>query len=186
MVKPHQEPAGRTRRASREEFVQPQRSRSRWWLTALTSCALAVPLCLTSTSGAVPSGWTDPSLQVVGTPVASGSTVVMLTVSHAQTLELTAVDAVDGKVKWQRPFSASEVTPGVGFGPTVAAGIALEQLPAGGATDAAIYLEGVDVATGRVLWHGRDSTVLSDAPTACGNGRYFCVDAFSSVSATSL
>ena len=186
MSQPSQKTTEHDGRASREEFVQAQRCRSRWWLTVLVGCVLAMPLCLSSTSSAAPRGWIDTSLRVVGTPAAAGDTVVMLTVSHAQQLELTAVEATDGKVKWQRPFSPSEVTPGVGFGPAVSAGVALELLPAGGATDPAIYLEGVDVSTGRVLWHYPDSVVLSDAPTACGNGRYFCIDAFSSATATYL
>ena len=163
-----------------------QSGRSRWWLTALVSCALAVPLCFSSTSGAAPSGWTDTSLHVVATPVASGRTVVMLTVSHMEQLELTAVDAINGTVKWQRPFSVSEVTPGVGFGPALASGIVLEQSPAGSPTDAAIYLEGIEAATGRVLWRNPNAIVLSDAPTVCGSGRYFCVDVFTSASTTAL
>lgn len=100
-------------------------------------------------------GWAGGSLRVVGSPVAAHGVVVVIDVTSSHRLELSAVSPVDGSVLRSRPFSASEITPGVGFGPTVLAptvlgATVLALAPAKGPPDPRVTVEGVNVTTGEV------------------------------------
>ena len=130
-------------------------------------------------------GWHDGTLHVVGTPVAADGVVVALTVAH-RALELTAVRPADGAVLWTKPFSASGVTPGVGFGPVAVDGTVLDLAPASDASDPSVVLQGLDAATGAVEWSVPQFAVLPDAPEACPGGRLFCVPLFTNDTTTAL
>jgi outer membrane protein assembly factor BamB len=129
-------------------------------------------------------GWTDTSLHVVGSPVAADGTVAVLDVSPSRELQLSAVNPTSGEVIWNRPFSASEVTPGVAFGPTVLGDTVLELAPEAGSADPSVTVEGLNVATGKVMWSVPQPLVLSDAPATCGGE--FCVAVFDSETTSAL
>ncbi|MHB1585175.1 MAG: hypothetical protein ACYC0E_15640, partial [Acidimicrobiales bacterium] len=152
---------------------------------ATVALAAAVAGAVLTASGGAP-GWDDRSLQVVGTPASAQGVVVVLDVTAAHHLELTGVRAADGSILWHRPYSASEVTPGVGFGPVVSDGTVLDASPAGGPADPAVRVEGLAVRTGQPLWSLRPALVLSDAPTVCAGGRDICVAVWTSATTTAL
>jgi len=154
-------------------------------IVAVVAAAVVVAAVVVVT-GRAGSGWVDPSLHVVGSPVAADGVVVMLDVTARHRLELSAVDPADGSVAWRRPFSASEITPGVAFGPTVLGGTVLDLVPAASVSDPTVTVEGLDVLTGRVLWSVPQPLVLSDAPAVCGGATYFCLAAFTSDTSTAL
>lgn len=129
-------------------------------------------------------GWVDASLHVVGSPVAVDGAVLVLDVSAHHQLQLSAVDPAHGTVRWRRPFTASEITPGVAFAPTVLGDTVLELSPAGGSDDPATTVEGLDAASGRVMWSLPQPIVLTDAPAVCGGE--FCVATYLSATATGL
>ncbi|HEY7946293.1 MAG TPA: PQQ-binding-like beta-propeller repeat protein, partial [Acidimicrobiales bacterium] len=164
--------------------------RRRWPRRLLPVGALAVVVALVfggidiAPGGAT--GWTDPSLDVVGSPVVSGRNVLVVDVTSRHQLELSAVDASDGSIAWRRPFSASAITPGVSFEPVVLGATALVLSPTGRATDMSVVVKGVDVSTGRLLWSLPESLVVSDAPTVCSGGKDFCVATFISNTTTAL
>lgn len=156
-------------------------------MAAVAAVALAAAVAgavLTASGG--PSGWDDRSLHVVGTPVSADGVVVVLDVTAEHHLELTGVRATDGSTLWHRPYSASEVTPGVGFGPVVVDGTVLDAAPAGGPGDPAVRVEGLAVGTGRPTWSLRQPLVLSDAPTTCVHGRDVCLPAWTSATTSAL
>jgi len=136
--------------------------------------------------GGSSTGWTDTSLKVVGTPVATGGVVVVLDVTSQHRLELTGVDPVDGSIVWRRPFSASEITPGEAFGPTVFDDTVLDLKPPANADDPNVTIEGLDAATGSVLWSEPQPALLTDAPTVCTNDADFCLAVAASDTTTAL
>jgi hypothetical protein len=131
-------------------------------------------------------GWTDDSLHVVGSPIAADNTVLVMDVTRGHRLELSGVDPADGSIVWRHPFSASDITPGVAFGPTVLGNTVLALTPAGGPGDPAVTAQGLNVLTGKVLWSVPQPIVLSDAAAVCTGGQYFCLDAFLSSTTTGL
>jgi len=152
---------------------------------AAVALAAAVAGAVLIASAGAP-GWDDQSLHVVGSPVSDDGVVVVLDVTATHHLELTGVRATDGSTLWHRPYSASEVTPGVGFGPVVLDGTVLDAAPAGGLRDPAVRVEGLAVRTGRPDWTFRQPLVLSDAPTICTQVRDVCMAAWTSSTATAL
>ena len=132
------------------------------------------------------SGWSDSSLQVVGDPITSGGRVLLLNVSQSHALQLTAVNPVNGDVQWQLPFSASEITPGVAFGPTALGSTVIDLEPGGKPNDPAVRVEGVNILTGQVRWAVPQAVVLSDAPEICVGGRFFCITPYTSDTSSSL
>ncbi len=129
-------------------------------------------------------GWTDSSLRVVGSPVAADGVVLALDLTSNRQLQLTAIRPTNGATLWTRTFSASQITPGVAFGPTVLGDTVLELAPVGGSDDPSVTVEGLDAATGNVVWSVPQPLVLSDAPAVCGGD--FCIAAFSSDTTTAL
>ncbi|HXQ44615.1 MAG TPA: PQQ-binding-like beta-propeller repeat protein [Acidimicrobiales bacterium] len=132
------------------------------------------------------SGWTDPGLHVVGSPIAAGGMLIVLDVNSARHLELTAVDPADGSLVWRKAISASGITPGVAFGPTAIGGTVLGFAPARNPQDPSVTLQGIDATTGKVLWAEPQSLILSDAPAVCPGGQDFCVAGFASATTTAL
>jgi outer membrane protein assembly factor BamB len=132
-----------------------------------------------SFSGASQTGWSDGSLDVVGSPVAANGVVVLLNVTSRHQLELSAVNPSNGSTIWSHPFSVSGITPGVAFGPTVLDGTVLDLAPAQSSSDPTVTIKGVNVTTGRVRWSDPDA-ILSDAPAVCPGDQEFCVAAFDS------
>ena len=124
-------------------------------------------------------GWINSFLHVVGSPIAVDGEVLVLDVNANRQLELSAVNATDGAVVWNQPFSASEITPGVTFSPTVIGSTVLVLSPAG-SRDPNVKVEGVAVTTGKVDWSFPQPIALSDAPAMCGGGDYFCLAGFNS------
>jgi outer membrane protein assembly factor BamB len=128
----------------------------------IAACVVAIGLVVT---WPMAGPWTDPSLKVVGGPVADGGTVLVLSAGPNRQIDLSAIQGSDGAVLWQRPFSPSLVTPGVAFSPTVVGQVALDLVPAGGPDDPAVTAVGIDVGTGRRLWSLSQPLVVGDAPT---------------------
>ncbi len=148
-----------------------------------------VALCLvvvTSSGSGASGAWTDSSLHVVGSPVVAGRMVLVVDVTSRHQLELSAVDPASGSIAWRRPYSASEITPGVAFGPTVLGNTVLALTPEGGTDDPGVLVKGLDVSTGRVLWSVPQPLVLSDAPAVCAGGQSFCLATYISDTATGL
>ncbi len=154
-------------------------------LVGLAVVALVVGVVVAvSTEGG--SGWSDPALHVVGTPVAAGGMVIVLDVDAARHLELTAVNPADGTLVWSKALSASGITAGVAFGPTVLGNTVLGFAPARNPRDPDVTLQGIDATTGRIMWSEPQAVILSDAPAVCPGGRYFCVAGVASATTTAL
>jgi hypothetical protein len=137
-------------------------------------------------AGSNANGWSDQSLHVVGGPIISDGVAVVLNVSPNRELEITGVDPSDGSVMWSHPFSASQITPGVGFSPLAIGNTVLVLSPADGSSNPEVTVEGVDAATGNAMWTVPQPLVLSDAPVECASGRYFCFPAFATADTTAL
>jgi outer membrane protein assembly factor BamB len=149
-------------------------------LVALAPCL--VPSAATAAGGA----WRDRGLHVVGGPIVSGQTLVVIDVTAQRTLAISGVNPANGSVVWSHPYSASQMTPGVAFTPVAVGDVVLVVSPAGAATSPLTRLEGVDAATGRVRWRRPEQFVLPDAPVLCLGGTQFCVPFFVSARGTDL
>jgi PQQ-like domain len=130
-------------------------------------------------------GWTDATIDVVGSPVAAEGQVLVLNISGSHLLNLTAVNPATGVVSWERPFSASGITPGESFEPTVIGSTVIDLVP-DRAAEPAVTVEGIDVATGQHMWSLPGPLVVSDAPAVCVDGKSFCVPVFTSSTTTAL
>jgi len=125
------------------------------------------------------SGWTDGALEVVGGPVLAGGKVLVLVVTSSRRLQMDAVDPATGRVDWSVEFGVSEMPPAVAFSPVAIDGTALALVPAdGNPSDPAVVLKGVDISSGKVVWHEKQVPIVTGAPTTCVGGRDFCVAAF--------
>ena len=118
-------------------------------------------------------------MHVVGGPVAAGASVLVLVSAADTSVWLDAVDAKTGAVKWKLPEGFSEITAGVAATPLAYGGVALALVPASsGQNDGFLRAEGVDVASGAVLWQSQAPVLVADAPSTCPKplgGRGFCV-----------
>jgi outer membrane protein assembly factor BamB len=162
---------------------------SRDWMITSVLVALIAMCC--SAIGVVATwptqlGWSDSSLNVVGAPITADGQVLVLNTSSNRELELTAIDAASGAVRWQRPFSPSLITAGVAFGPTAIGSTVLDLIPAGAASDPSVIVEGINVADGAEVWELTEPVQLTDAPATCVGGRYFCIATFVSSTTTAL
>jgi hypothetical protein len=137
-------------------------------------------------AGSPANGWSDHSLHVVGGPIISGGTAIVLNVTTDHQLHITGVDPSDGSVRWSHPFSASQITPGVAFSPVAIGNTVLDLFPADGSRSPEVTVEGVDAATGDTMWTVSKPLVLSDAPVVCASGQYFCLPAFATATSTGL
>lgn len=160
-------------------------TRRTWVAVAVIGAVAIIAGGLTTLSGGGSSGWTDPSLHVVGSPVTVHGMVVVLDVRNHH-LELTGVKAADGSIVWHQPFSASAITPGVGFGPTVLDDTVVGLAPAGTSDDPSVTVEGIDPPTGKVIWTVPQPLVATDAPAVCSGGAYFCIAGPDSATTTAL
>jgi PQQ-like domain len=131
-------------------------------------------------------GWSNQSLHVVGGPIISDNVAVVLNVTAGHQLEITGIDPSDGSVIWSRPFSASQVTPGVTLSPVAIGNTVLGLSAADGSKNPEVTVEGLDAATGETIWTVPQPLVLSDAPAVCASGQYFCFPAFVSTTTTAL
>ena len=156
------------------------------WRARLGLLALCVAASIASatveigTQGAV-EGATDPSaktLDVVGGPIAVGSTAVVVSVDAAHTLHLDGVDPVSDVIVWQRPYSASAVTPGVTLTPASVGNTVADVVPAGKPADPAVMIGGVNATTGALEWELPGAVVLSDNPASCMNNQDFCITGY--------
>ena len=116
------------------------------------------------------SGW-----HVVSPPVDTGRSAVVITVDGSHSLQLTDFDPVSGQARWQVPYSASDVTPGVWLSPAVADGIVLDVAPTGKPANPVVSISGIDAATGTTAWSSGAGIVLSDNPAPCVGNHDFCL-----------
>ena len=114
------------------------------------------------------------SLHVVSEPVAAGNVVVVVNVTRAHTLELSAVDPVKQRVIWQLPYSSSDITPGVWPEPVVTDGVVIDLTPALGASDPDVAVEGVKAQSGSVAWRMPGDGIVDDVPLSCAK-HDFCL-----------
>jgi hypothetical protein len=165
------------------------RSRRRWGVRLIPVGAViavaVVALAVVALTSEGASGWTD-ALHVVGSPVAAGNAVLVLNVNADHQLELSGVNVADGTTTWTHPFSASEITPGVAFGPTVLDDTVLALTPAGSSDDPVVKAQGLDVTTGKVEWTVPQQLILTDAPVVCAGGQFFCLAVFLTPTTTGL
>jgi hypothetical protein len=171
----HQSEATRSRRPSRRVLIT---------IGIVILCILGLTGGFMITSGGNRPGWIDSSLRVVGSPVTADGVVVVLDVSANQQLQLAAINPKNGASLWTRAFSASEITAGVAFEPTALGNTVLDLAPAAGSDDPSVTVEGLDAATGNVMWSVPQRLVLSDAPAVCGGE--FCLAAYDSETTTAL
>jgi len=149
-------------------------------LGAISAVAMITPAIPAPPAGL---GWTDASLDVVGSPVTVGGVVVVLDVVKHQ-LELTAVRPSDGAPIWHHAYATSLITPGVAFAPTVIGTTVLALSPS--ATVGEVTIEGLDAASGSLEWSITSPILAADAPAVCAGGRDFCIAAYTQVQKTAL
>jgi outer membrane protein assembly factor BamB len=139
------------------------------FVTAMVAMlALAAGSSVTHAAGTgAASGWAAKGLRVVGGPVAASGQVLVLTQGPGRTVWLEALNAKTGRLQWKVAESFSDITAGVAAVPESAQRVVLALVPAGGAGAGAVTLEGLDVATGRVLWRSPQPTLVVDAPSTC-------------------
>lgn len=159
--------------------------RRRWVIVAAFVCVVVLVVGGLTTLTGKASGWTDPSLHVVGSPVTANGMVIVLDVRNHH-LELSGVNPGTGSVAWSQPFSASDITPGVAFGPTVLDGTVLGLAPAGTSDDPSVTVEGIYPVTGKILWSVPQPLVVTDAPAVCAGGAYFCIAGPDTATTTAL
>src|SRR5271170_4222131 len=88
------------------------------------------------------------SLDVVSAPLAVGSTAVVIGVDKNHALELDGIDPVTNLILWQRPYSASAVTPGVALVPAAIGDTVIDLVPVSKPSNPAVYVAGINAATG--------------------------------------
>jgi hypothetical protein len=109
--------------------------------------------------------------------VAAGGRVLVLVGGADRSVWLEAVDPSTGAVTWKVPEGFSEITAGVETTPLAHGGVALALVPSK-PDDGSVWLEGVDIATGRVSWRAQSALFVTDAPSTCPQplgARGFCL-----------
>jgi hypothetical protein len=149
----------------------------------LGSLTIGVSSLAASGSAAGPSA---SSLDVVGGPIAVGTTAVVISVSQAHTLVLSGVNPVSNTVLWQHPYSASLVTPGEYLSPAAAGNTVLDLAPAGKPSNPLITISGIDASTGAKEWQLPATFEASDNPAVCASGQDFCVVGYNTDGSTDL
>jgi hypothetical protein len=115
------------------------------------------------------------ALHLVGGPVASDGRLLVINVTASRSLQLSAIDPATETVVWQRPYSASGITPGEPFPPSVFGDIAIDFSPTPDTTSVTGQILGIDIANGAVAWTHSGTGVAGDAPVACGGPNTFCL-----------
>jgi len=126
------------------------------------------------------------SLDVVSAPLAVGSTAVVISVDKNHALELDGIDPVTNLILWQRPYSASAVTPGVALVPAAIGDTVIDLVPVSKPSNPAVYVAGINAATGSIEWQGSADVVLSDNPASCAGNQDFCLAGYNPDGSTSL
>jgi hypothetical protein len=101
-------------------------------------------------------------------------------------LHLDGVDPVNDTVLWQRPYSASAITPGVALTPAADGTTVADVIPAGNPTIPAVTIDGIDAATGSVEWHLPGAFIMSDNPAPCLADQDFCIPAYTTDGSSQL
>jgi PQQ-like domain len=137
-------------------------------------------LVVPSTAGATGASesWRNSSIDVVGGPVLANGIAIVDDVTSGHELEQTAIQPSDGSALWHQPFSASLITPGVSFYPVAIGKIVLSLTP--GATAPSVRIQGLNAATGRVVWSEPGLNLVTDPPQVCNGGLLFCFPVVSS------
>jgi hypothetical protein len=157
----------------------------------LIACATVVAAAISSLVVGVESqpaeaAFSVGSLDVVGGPIAVGSTAVIISVNSDHDLFISDIDPVNDKVLWQRPYSASDVTPGVALAPVAIGNTVLDLSPADEPDNPIVRISGISATTGSVLWQLPGTFDISDNPAACASNQAFCVTAYNAADATTL
>jgi hypothetical protein len=147
-------------------------------LGALASLSMFGLLGVNETAGAV-SVVSATSLEIVAGPVAAGDLAVVVAVDKKGTLSLDAVNPQSDSVEWSRPYSSSEVTPGVPLTPVVSGNTVIDVVPAGKPSDPMVKLAGLNAATGATEWELSTPLTIPDDPDSCGGGADVCVPDYS-------
>ena len=126
------------------------------------------------------------SLDVVSTPIAVGSTAVVISVDRSRSLHLDGIDTVTDSISWQHPYSASAVTPGVPLAPAAIGDTVIDVVPFAQPSNPAVRVVGINAVTGSIAWQGFSGTVLSDNPAVCAENQDFCLTGYNSDGSTSL
>lgn len=158
-------------------------------LLALCATVIFASLSLGVGTGSQPVGAaasSEGSLDVVGGPIAVGSLAVVISVNSAHDLLISAIDPVSHAMVWQRPYSASDVTPGVALTPVAIGNTVLDIAPVGKPGNPIVTISGISGTTGSVLWKLPGSFDVSDNPSACGSTQAFCINAYTTGNATAL
>jgi hypothetical protein len=132
-----------------------------------------------------PSGPPMQSLEILGGPVVAGGKILVVNVTSSKELRLSAIDPSSHDVVWSRPFSASDITGGQSFPPDTSGNIVIDLRPTGAADNSSVSVEGLDIATGNVVWTYKEVGTALDAPAPCGPAGAFCLS-WSSASTTGL
>jgi hypothetical protein len=150
-------------------------------LIASTTTAVGI-----QNSAEAASAHSSKSLDVVSAPIAVGSTAVVVSVDRSHTLHLNGIDPVTNSILWQRPYSASAVTPGVALAPAAIGDTVIDLVPLSKPSNPAVYVAGINAATGSVEWQGSAGVVLSDNPASCASNQDFCLTGYNPDGSTSL
>ena len=126
------------------------------------------------------------SLDVVSTPIAVGSTAVIISVDRSHALHLDGIDPVTNSILWQRPYSTSAVTPGVALAPAAIGDTVLDLVPVSKPSNPAVYVAAIDATTGSIEWQESTGVVLSDNPASCASNQDFCLAGYNPDGSTSL
>jgi outer membrane protein assembly factor BamB len=152
-------------------------------LRILAFCALlgllpaVVLIASLPASGSVPPT-SGRSLDVVGGPVAAGPDVVVVSVDRSHTLHLDGLNPVTDTVLWQHPYAASAITPGIALTPAAAGTMVADIVPAANSAIPSVTVDGVNAATGAIVWKLAMQFIVSDNPASCVGGQDFCLPAY--------
>lgn len=152
-----------------------------------TTAPTTVPKAASVVPALAPSGgWTIPGARVLGGPVLSGGVLLAVVTTEGDTLALEALEPTSGRVRWQVPYSASEINAGIVLTPTVSSGVVVDLAPAGAPTSPGVVVEGISVTTGRVDWTTAGARLVTDTPATCTDQGLFCVDEISAEGSSAL
>ncbi len=143
----------------------------------LLAVAATAVFAAPKTAPAAKLAWVDHGIHVVGGPVAGGGRALVLVSAANKSIWLEAVDPATGAVRWRLPEGFSAITAGVETTPVAHGADALALVPVS-ASSPFVHLEGVDIATGKVVWRLKTIVGVEDAPSACPKplgGKAFCL-----------
>lgn len=158
------------------------------WVTAVFAVLVVNAAAVVAThapAGATTTGSAS-TLDIVGGPIAVGSTAVVVSVDKKHLLHLDGVDPVTDNLVWQHPYSASAITPGVALTPAAAGSTVMDLVPAISPGNPAVLLAGVNAATGAPEWQVPGETVAADNPNSCVSGTAVCIPVYNSDGSSSL